>query len=125
MLRLRMRMEFVPESFEEAAGVLRSLAGPVRSEPGCSATRLVRDADTNEALTWVEEWRSVEAFEQHLRAGSFRRILAVMDLASRTPQVEIDQVSSRRGFDLVEDILGRYLLERKNGATSTQGPVHD
>ena len=107
MLRFRLRMEFTLQAWDEAIGVLRSLVGPVRAEPGCSATGLLRDADDSSALTWVEEWRSGEDFEGHLRAMTFRRILAVMELAAGAPVVEIDDVASRRGFDLVAEILGR------------------
>ena len=107
MLKLRLHMEFRPENHDEAGATLRSLVGPVRSEPGCTATRLLKDVDSSRTLTWVEEWRSVEDFELHLRAASFRRILAVMELAVVAPEVEIDDVASRRGFELVEEILGR------------------
>ena len=107
MLTLRLHMEFTPQTCDEAAAVLRSLVGPVRSEPGCSATRLLISAEDSCKLTWVEEWRSVEDFEGHLRGAAFRRTLAVIDLAAGPPMVEIDDVSSRRGFDLVEEILGQ------------------
>ena len=60
MLTLRLHMEFTPQTCDEAAAVLRSLVGPVRSEPGCSATRLLRDTEDGRELTWVEEWRGVE-----------------------------------------------------------------
>jgi quinol monooxygenase YgiN len=107
MLRFRLRMEFLPQAVDEAVQVLRSLVGPVRAEPGCSATRLMRDVDEGNVLTFVEEWRNAEDFERHLRAIAFRRILAVMELAAGAPIVEIDEISSRRGFDLIEQILGR------------------
>ena len=80
--------------------------GPVRAEPGCIATQLLVDADDDSALTWVEEWRDIGDFELHLREDSFHRIVAVIELASGPPVVEIDDVSSRRGFELVEEILG-------------------
>jgi quinol monooxygenase YgiN len=112
MLTFRLHMEFTPQACDEAAAVLRSLVGPVRSENGCSATRLLRDTEDGCALTWVEEWRSVEEFESHLRGAAFRRILAVIELAARPPKVEIDDVSSRRGFELVEEILGHSPPER-------------
>ena len=105
MLTFRLLMEFTPQTSDEAAAVLRSLVGPVRSELGCSATRLLRDAEDGRGLTWVEEWRSVEDFERHLRETAFRRILAVIELAAKPPVVEIDDVTSRRGFELVEEIL--------------------
>ena len=112
MLTFRLHMEFTPQTRDEAGAVLRSLVGPVRSEPGCSATRLLRDTEDGCGLTWVEEWRSVEDFERHLRETAFRRILAVIELATRPPAVEIDDVASRRGFELVEEILGQTPTER-------------
>jgi quinol monooxygenase YgiN len=112
MLSLRLHLEFTPENRDEAGAVLRSLIGPVRSESGCSATRLTIGAEGGCKLTWVEEWRSVEDFEEHLRRATFRRILAVIELAAAKPVVEIDDVTSRRGFDLVEEILGRTRDER-------------
>lgn len=107
MLKLRLHMEFVPQAYDEAEGVLRSLVGPVRAESGCCATGLLTEVEEELALTWVEEWRSVVDFEQHLQKPAFRKILAVMELSSVPPVVEIDDVSSRRGFEMVEEILGK------------------
>ena len=59
----------------------------------------------------MEEWRDVEDFERHLRAIAFRQILAVIELAAGPPLVEIDDVTARRGFELVEEILGRTQAE--------------
>ena len=111
MLALRLHMEFSKEACDEATAVLRSMVGPVRAEPGCNATRLLKNAGTDHGLTWVEEWRTVEDFERHLRSAVFRRIVAVIELAAEPPVVEIDDVASRRGFELVEEILGRPPLE--------------
>jgi quinol monooxygenase YgiN len=106
MLALRLHMEFTPGTCDEVAAVLRSLVGPVRSEPGCTQTRLLRDTGGQCGMTWVEEWRSVDEFEQHLRTPAFRQILAVIDMAAGPPEFAIDEVASRRGFELVEEILG-------------------
>lgn len=105
MLTFRLHMEFTPQSCDEAAAALRSLVGPVRAEPGCSATRLLRDTEGGSQLTWVEEWCDVEDFERHLRAPAFRQIVAIIEMAAAKPVVEIDDVTSRRGFDLIEEIL--------------------
>lgn len=107
MLRFRVQMTFAPQALGEAVQALRSLVGPVRAEPGCSATQLSRDVYDENTMAYVEEWRSSEDFERHLPAANFRRVMAVMDLADVAPIVEIETVSSRRGFDLVEEILGR------------------
>ena len=106
MLELKLRLHLEPRSLDEATQALRSLVGPVRSEPGCSATRLLRDLDDPCAVAYVEEWRSLEDLKQHLNSPAFRKILAVMELADCAPTVEIDDIASRRGFDQVEEILG-------------------
>lgn len=106
MLCFRLRMNFLPQTFDEAAATLRSLVGPVRAEPGCRATRLMSDTAGGSELTWVEEWRDLQHFEGHLQGSAFRQIVAVIELAAGPPVVEIDDVSSRRGFELVEEILG-------------------
>lgn len=115
MVRLGLRLEFTSRSIDEASVVLRSLVGPVRAEPGCDATRVLRDLDDAAALTFVEEWRDRESLDRHLRGTSFRTILALMELATGPPLVEIDEIASRRGFDLVEDVLGRIPPERTTG----------
>ena len=107
MLSLRLHMEFTPDTLDEAASVLRTLVGPVRAEPGCRATQLLMCLQGRHGLTWVEEWSGVDDFERHLRSAAFRKILAVIELATGPPKVEIDDVASRRGFELVEEILGR------------------
>ncbi|HSN57564.1 MAG TPA: antibiotic biosynthesis monooxygenase family protein [Candidatus Sulfomarinibacteraceae bacterium] len=106
MLTLRLHLELTRESHDEAMAVLRALLGPVRAEPGCMATRLCEGAGDSHDVTWVEEWRGTDGFEAHLRGTAFRKILAVIEMASAPPVVEIDEVTSRRGFDLVEEILG-------------------
>ena len=105
MLKLRLRMEFRPETLDQAAAVLRALLGPVRAEEGCHATRLLRDADGTCGLTWAEEWSGMNEFKRHLGGSAFRQIVAVMELAAVKPEFEVDDVSSRRGFDLVEEML--------------------
>jgi len=117
MLRFRLQMEFAPEACDEANSALRSLAGPVRSERGCVATRIQRTSDCGCEINWVEEWQSIEAFEQHLKNDSFRKILAVIEMAAVRPTVEIDDVSWRRGFELVEEILGLPQLEGQQNET--------
>jgi len=111
VLRLRLRMVFSTHSCNEAVAVLRSLLGPVRAERGCSATRLLRDFDESCTLTWVSEWRSPADIDHHFRAATFRSLLAVMELAVARPEVEIDEVTSRQGFEFVEQRLGGVSLQ--------------
>lgn len=106
MLRFRLQMRFESQACDEASSVLRSLVGPIRAESGCIETRIQKDTEKGCAFNWVEEWKSIQDFERHLRSPAFRQILAIIEMAAEQPVVEIDDVSSRRGFELVEEILG-------------------
>jgi quinol monooxygenase YgiN len=114
MVSSTLRMVFVSPAREEALQVLRSLLGPVRSHPGCLATRLMRDDQDERILTWVEHWHSREDHERHVRSDAFRRLLAVMDLAAEPPLLEVDEVERRQGFEIVEQLRGAAPLMSLN-----------
>ena len=118
MLTFRLHIEFTPRARDEAVAVLRTLIGPVRSEPGCTVTRLQTREEDDRRLTWVEEWRDVKDFERHLRGAAFRQILAVIEMAAEPPVVEIDDVASRRGFELVEEMLGLVPAQHETSETA-------
>jgi quinol monooxygenase YgiN len=107
VLTFRLHLKFTPPMSGEATSTLRSLVGPVRAEPGCRSTRLSKDTGDGCEFTWVSEWREAEDFERHIRGSAFRQIVAVIEMAEELPTIEIDDLSSRRGFDLIEEILGR------------------
>jgi len=107
MIRFHVQLEFGPQACGEAVRVLRSLAGPIRAEPGCTGTRLTLDLLDGRFVSFGEEWRDMEELRRHLHGPNFRKLLAVIDLASSAPVVEVDEILRRRGFDLVEEILGR------------------
>ena len=107
MITSTLRIVFNEPTREEALRVLRGLVGPVRSHPGCLATRLTQDVGDERVVTWVDQWRRREDHERHVRSDAFRRLLAVMDLAAEPPTFEVDEVGRRHGFELVERLLGR------------------
>jgi quinol monooxygenase YgiN len=52
------------------------------------------------------EWESQEALEQHIQSDEFRKILEVMELAGRTPEIRFCTISDSAGFELVEALRG-------------------
>jgi quinol monooxygenase YgiN len=115
-------MRFTTTPGEEALQVLRGLLGPVRSHPGCLSTRLMRDVGDEWILTWVEQWSGREDHERHVRSDAFRRLLAVMDLAAESPTFQVDEVRRRRGFELVEELLGARAVDTRDTVDGYSGP---
>lgn len=114
MLTLRLRVVLERSQYEEACRTLRSVLGPIRAQPGCSRTSLLRELDDDCSLTFLEEWRDLADLEAHLHSPAFRKVLAVLEEATVMPEVELDSVSNRSGLELVESILAQNRI-RPNG----------
>jgi len=106
MTTCTLRLSFGTDLREEAVQVLRTLVGPVRSQPGCSQTLLMCDVQDEAVITWVSRWRSRPDLDRHLRTTHFRRLLALMELAAETPDVVFEDGSELRGIDLIHEVIG-------------------
>ena len=106
MMTCTLRMNFEPGILDEALQVLRSLKGPVRSHPGCTRTLLMSDVHNNAVVTWVSRWRTRPDLDRHIKSNHFRRILAVMELAAESPEIEFQIGTDLRGLDLIDEIIG-------------------
>lgn len=99
----------IPVSEQNRAGItrlLRSLIEPIRSETGCLSCRLYREPKNPDVLTWVEEWRTREDLDRHLRSQRFTKILAALDMADAEPEVRFDTVVETVGMQLIEEARG-------------------
>lgn len=104
MYAMMLRLSFPPEKTTEAISIIKSSAGPIRDDPDCHAFHFLREISNDDALTLWEEWKTLEAFEQHIRSTEFLKILTAIDLASPTPKVSIQTLSDRKGFEFIKNL---------------------
>ncbi len=90
---------------DEVLHIVHSLIGPTEAYPSCIRCRLYDDTGNNNEILLLEEWESQEELEQHIRSHEFRKILALMDLANKPPEVSFHTVSNTAGLELVEALL--------------------
>ena len=83
---------------------VRSMTGTILVQPGCSKFGLYCDVENDDALILVQQWDSREALQEHIRSDDFRIILSLMDLAEKSPELAIHDVSNTAGLDLVEQL---------------------
>ncbi len=96
----------IPVSEQNRASItrlFRSLIEPIRSETGCISCRLYREPKDPNVLTWVEEWRTREDLDRHLRSQRYTKILAALDMADAEPEVRFDTVVETVGMQLIEE----------------------
>ena len=110
MIVATLRMVAPPGRRDEILHTLRWLAGPLQARRASAGCRILQDLDDEDALVFIEEWDSDEAFERRLRSQDYRRLLAVAELAAEPPEIRFDQISERRGLGLVAEVRERGAL---------------
>ena len=93
---------------EEAFKILRLLTGPTRVQPGCLACCIFQQEPTQKQLRvcLIEKWKTQEHLERHIRSEDFRKVLAVIDMASELPDIEFHTVSQTTGMELIQTLRG-------------------
>jgi len=97
-----LRIQPSPTRRPEVLEILRSIQGPVASDPGCAACHVYEEDGPDHAILLIERWTSRSALEAHLRSENYRRILGALELSGSPPEVRFDHVSSSEGLELVE-----------------------
>ena len=107
MIIATLRIVTSPENHQEILQTLRSVLGPTQVQPGCISCRLYdNDVEDENALFLLEEWKTQEDLEQHLRSDDYRRILAAMELASQAPEITFNVVSHTQGMEVIHAVRG-------------------
>lgn len=86
-----------------------------RSYPPADFREVVRpNFDTLYLIAWLDlmfeaMWRSEEDLNHHLRSDEYRKVLLVMEMALKQPEIRFDTISSSRGIETVERARGLLL----------------
>ena len=82
------------------------MIGPTEVIPACESCRLWSGVEDPNELILLEQWSSHQVLEDHIRSDEFRKVLAVMDLASEEPEIACVKGSSKEGMEFVERLRG-------------------
>jgi quinol monooxygenase YgiN len=106
MITATLRISVSNTKKEEAIRLLRSLVGPTRVETGCISCHLYQEVSDPDVVTWVEQWRTQDDLECHLRSPQYKRILAALDMSDVEPEINFDTVIETKGMHLIEEARG-------------------
>jgi quinol monooxygenase YgiN len=117
MIVSTLRMVTSPANRTEILQNLTSLLGRMKVQPGCTACHLYEDIEEQSVIMLTQEWESQDDLNNHLRSDDYGRILATIELSESPPELHFDDLSSRRGLEIVETARLRSgrTLERKTG----------
>jgi quinol monooxygenase YgiN len=102
MILVTIRLMISPQKRAEALKILRSTAEGSRILPGCLSCRIYEDLQENKVIMFEEMWRSEEELEQHLRSDEYHKVLLVVEMALKQPEIRFNTVSDSAGIEVIE-----------------------
>lgn len=112
MILATVRMAIAPRKREEALQILKAVAAQGNLYSGCLGCRIYEDVQDDNVLLYEERWRTLEDLERHLRSRDYYKVLLVMEMALKQPEVSFDNISWSSGIETVERARGLSVGER-------------
>ncbi len=104
MITARFRLVVPPRRKAQVLQTLRSVRGPSSAQPGCVSCHILRDAEDENVVFYVEEWGSREQLERHIGGDHYLRLLEVAELSKEPPEIRFDTISRREGIELIASV---------------------
>jgi len=101
MILATLRMAIPAEKRGEALKILKSLVARNSVQPDCEFSRISEDVLEDNVLQFEELWRSEEEFESYLRSDNYHKVLLVLEMALKQPEIRFDTISSSTGIETV------------------------
>lgn len=92
-IRVIARLLAKPEYIEQLKIVLLGVIEPTRREPGCIQYEIYQNQDDPTDFTFIEEWQSVEALNQHLASNHIQKATNdVLKLTNSPPDIRVYRI---------------------------------
>jgi len=102
MILATLRMTLPVQKRGEALKILKSMVARNQAQPDCVFCRICEDALEGNVLQFEEMWRSEEEFERYLRSDKYHKVLLVLEMALKQPEIRFDIISSSTGIETIE-----------------------
>jgi quinol monooxygenase YgiN len=101
MILATLRMAIPVQKRGEALKILKSMVARNRVQPDCEFCRICEDVLEDNVLQFEEMWRSEEEFERYLRSDKYHKVLLVLEMALKQPDIRFDTISSSTGIETI------------------------
>ncbi|MEW6518659.1 MAG: antibiotic biosynthesis monooxygenase family protein [Thermodesulfobacteriota bacterium] len=90
--------------------VLDSMKGPITALSDCLGCLVLVETGEGGAVCYMEQWRTREALDRHLRSTLYGRVLEVMERSRLPPEIEFFDAVRLGGLELLEAARSRAPL---------------
>ena len=91
-------------SEQKIIDVFESLKVAIANIPDCLECIVAVEAGEDGQVCYIEQWRTHEALDRHLRSPLYGRVLEAMELSRAEPEVSFFEVSRIGGLELVGNV---------------------
>jgi quinol monooxygenase YgiN len=102
MILATLRMTIPPQRSGEALNILRSTAERCGAQPGCVSCNIYGDLQEKNVLMIEEVWRSEQDLDLHLRSKEYLKLLLVVEMSLKQPEIRFYTISSSSGIEKIE-----------------------
>lgn len=102
MIDATIRITVPPEKRKEVLQTIMEILGPIRREQGCVSCNCCVDIEVENILFFIEEWRSREDLDGHLRSSHFGILLGTMKLLTKEPEIRFNTIASTAGAEAIQ-----------------------
>ena len=107
MILVTLRMAIPMQKRGEALKILKSMVARTQAQPDCVFCHICEDVLEDNVLQFEEMWRSEEELERHLRSDEYHKVLLVLEMALKQPEIRFDAISSSTGIETIEKARSR------------------
>ena len=104
MIQTIMKITFSPESHPKAIELINSVIERIRVSPGCISYHVCREVLGENSLTILEQWQSRAALDLFICSDAYRGILALIELADQSPEIQFYTLSKIGGMEVIENL---------------------
>lgn len=104
MILVRIAMIVLPEKQKEMVQTLLSIVVAMEREAGCLSYSLFCNMENPYCLNLLEEWRTREDLDRHLRSEMFGVLLGTKSLLQETMKVELMTILNSEGMEAVSSV---------------------
>ena len=107
MIVVRVIMNVLPEKQKEVMQTLLSMIETAGKEKGCLGYDVFRDIDGKTVFNLIEEWKTREDLDRHIRSERFSVLLGTKSLLAKPLEMKIHTVSYSEGVEVVKVLRGK------------------
>ncbi len=104
MIQTVLKIVVSPEIRAEALEIINSIIERIRVSSGCISYGAYEDVLGENSIMILEEWQSRAALDRFIRSDEYRHILALIELANKSPEIHFYTLSKIGGMEVIENL---------------------